>query len=190
MTRSIPSSTLGECGPSYWNETFSNVIVPPAPLASSISLDHFPSPFGEGGQRPDEVFSSFSNKCISPTRSRLILASCKSLVKAMNSFTGAFNWPMMYCTASIMPSVMLPFITANADMTVMIIFFDSFKNKLPASWTCWSVVPSTLILNSLACMRSHSHRLRVSQLFIFISLIPCTDCMRLLWLSLICWKRL
>ena len=81
---------------------------------------------------------------------------------------------MIYCTASIIPNVIFPSITAAAATTVIIIFLISFTKILPASCICWSFCIFNSTLNNSAWTSSQSQRRRCSQ---SCNLISCIDVM-------------
>ena len=124
----------------------------------------------------------------SPRRFVLRRASCMSRAKVMSSFIGLFSCPMMYCTESIMPSVISPCTTSEATSPVITMFLVWFISTAPESWYCLSARLRMFTLNSRACMRSHSHRFCCSQALSFISCMPFTSCTTVLWLAL-CWAN-
>ena len=115
-------------------------------------------------------------------------ASCMSRAKAMSSFTGLFSCPIMYCTESIIPSVISPFTTRLATSAVIRRFLLWFISTAPESWYWRRARLLIFTLNSFACIRSHSQRFCCSQALSFISCMPFTSCTTVLWLAL-CWAK-
>ena len=162
------SNALAECGPSYWNVTPRN----------SRSAES-----GISRIRSSVVGSSSSFSCTSERRSSEIFASCVACTNWMNCDSGAFNCPMMYCRATIMPSVISPSMTAEAARNEITTFFVWSINVPPTSCVCPSTSPLIETWNSRAWMRSHSQRFCFSQLLSLISCMPLMSCTMLLWLA-------
>ena len=121
-------------------------------------------------------------------RSKLSLASWYFRTKEINCSTGLLSCPIINWIAIIIPSVISPCIVKEAISAVIKAFLICNIRIAPDCWYCDRVNPSDTNWYIWAWILSHSQRFFSSHPHNFISCMPITSCITLLWFDAL-WAK-